>query len=315
MENKTDLAALRTDAVRVMPLGKDSLAMTGADRVRFLNGVVTANIASVPVGGGAQALLLTAKAHIVAEMRVFVRPEQLTLLVEAGQGEATAAALARYAVMDDVTIAPVADFALLAVLGPRAGERLTAAGVELSALQDKPAWSHVDGKLWVARVAQYGAAGFWLGGPSAEVQALDAALGAAGLTKLTPEAQEWARVDALEPAWGHEITDEFFPMEIGLGDAIDYRKGCFLGQEPIVRIRDRGHLNWRLARLEFPDGAIATTGDRLETDAKPKAGKITSVARGEDGRVTALAVVHVSVPPETTVRVVTASGAGQATVR
>ena len=167
----------------------------------------------------------------------------------------------------------------------------------------------------MARVEQFGTPGFWLGGPSAEVQALDAALGAAGVPRLTPEAQELARVDALEPAWGHEITDEFFPMEIGLGDAIDYRKGCFLGQEPIVRIRDRGHLNWRLARLEFADGFAATTGDRLETDAKPKAGKITSVARGADGRPAALAVVHVSVPAGTPVRVVTASGVGQATVR
>ena len=315
MESKTDLDAMGTDAVRVMPLGKECLAMTGSDRSRFLNGVVTANVASVPVGGGTQALLLTAKAHIVAEMRVFVRPEQLTLLVEAGQGEATAAALARYAVMDDVTIAPVPDFALLALLGPRAAERLAAAGVDLSALEGKPVWSHADGPLWVARVAQFGAEGFWIGGPSAAIQALDAALGTAGVPRLTPEAQESARVRALEPAWGHEITDEFFPMEIGLGDAIDYRKGCFLGQEPIVRIRDRGHLNWRLARLELDEGTAAAPGDRLETDAKPKAGKLTSVARGDDGRAAALAVVHVSVSPGTSVRVVTASGVVQAIVR
>jgi folate-binding protein YgfZ len=315
MESKTELGALDTDAVRVMPLGKECLAMTGADRLRFLNGVVTANVAAVPVGGGAQALLLTAKAHIVAEMRVFVRPEQLTLVVEAGQGEATAAALARYAVMDDVTIAPLPDFALLALLGPRAVERLATAGVDLSDLEGKPTWSHADGKLWLVRVEQFGAQGFWIGGPSAEVHALDAVLDAAGVPRLTPEAQESARVRALEPAWGHEITDEFFPMEIGLGDAIDYKKGCFLGQEPIVRIRDRGHLNWRLARLVVDEGTTAAPGDRLETDAKPKAGKITSVAQGDDGRAAALAVVHVSVPEGTSVRVVTASGLGQATVR
>jgi len=81
-----------------------------------------------------------------------------------------------------------------------------------------------------------------------------------------------------------------------------------------VRIRDRGHLNWRLARLELAEAGAATTGDRLETDAKPKAGKITSVARGADGRTTVLAVVHVSVPAGSPVRVVTASGVGQATV-
>jgi folate-binding protein YgfZ len=307
MANSDDRTALTSDAVLVVPLGKESVAMTGADRVRFLNGVVTANVASVPVGGGTQALLLTAKAHIVAEMRVFVRPEQLTLVVEAGQGEATAAALARYAVMDDVTIAPSPDFALLGLLGPRAAERLTGAGVDVSALAGQPTWSHTEGKLWVACARQFGADGFWIGGTTAELAALESAL---AVPRLSPEAREAARIDAQEPAWGHEITDEFFPMEIGLGDAIDYKKGCFLGQEPIVRIRDRGHLNWRLARLELPAGTVATTGDRLETDAKPKAGKITSVAGGD----VALAVVHVSIPSGATVRVATAAGASPAGV-
>lgn len=313
--NDADLTALATDAVRVTPLGKESLVMTGTDRVRFLNGVVTSNVAETPVGAGVQALLLTPKAHIVSEMRVFVRPEQLTLIVEAGQGEPTAAALSRYAVMDDVTIAAPPDFVLLGLLGPRAEARLIEAGVGLEGLKEKPVWSHVDGPPWVARVRQFGADGFWLGGPSADVLALDTALGQAGVRRLTPEALQSARVDALEPAWGHEITDEFFPMEIGLGDAIDYRKGCFLGQEPIVRIRDRGHLNWRLARLEVGAGVTVAAGDRLETDAKPKAGKITSVAQGEGSRTTALAVVHASVPAGTSVRVVTAGGVGQAIVR
>lgn len=318
MESEAALLALHADAVRVASC-KEGLVMTGADRVRFLNGVVTANVAAAPVGGGVQALLLTSKAHIVSEMRAFVCPEQLRLVVEAGQGAATASALSRYAVMDDVTIAAPADFTLLGLLGPRAAGRLTDMGVDAAALKDKPLWSHADlprgsQTLWVVRVKQFGVEGFWVGGPTDEIAALDAALAAAGTLRLAPEALQAARVDALEPAWGHEITDEFFPMEIGLGDAIDYGKGCFLGQEPIVRIRDRGHLNWRLARLEVAEAPGLATGDRLETDAKPKAGKITSVARAADGRTIALAVVHVAVPAGTAVRVVTASGVGQATV-
>jgi folate-binding Fe-S cluster repair protein YgfZ len=92
-------------------------------------------------------------------------------------------------------------------------------------------------------------------------------------------------------------------MEVGLDDAIDYRKGCYLGQEPIVRIRDRGHINWRLAGLDVTGDADPAAGDRLETDAKPKAGRITSAARLPDGRGVALAMLHVSVPAGSTVRV------------
>ena len=76
MENSPTRAvtALGTDAVRVTPLGKESLVMTGADRVRFLNGVVTANVAETPVGGGVQALSAHAQgAHRLRDARVRAR--------------------------------------------------------------------------------------------------------------------------------------------------------------------------------------------------------------------------------------------------
>jgi hypothetical protein len=144
---------------------------------------------------------------------------------------------------------------------------------------------------------------------------------------LSPEAAETARIAAGEPAWGHEITGDYFPMEVGLDDAIDYTKGCFLGQEPIVRIRDRGHVNWRLVRLDIrldirldaADSGAGTPagdprpGDRLESDLKPKSGKLTSVARLGDGRCVGLALLHVSVPAGHAVRIVSADGAVTAT--
>jgi hypothetical protein len=70
-----------------------------------------------------------------------------------------------------------------------------------------------------------------------------------------------------------------------------------------VRIRDRGHVNYRLATLELPPGARVAAGDRLESDTKPKAGKITSAAVLPDGRSVALAVVHISIPEGSPVRV------------
>src|SRR4029079_6616187 len=92
-------------------------------------------------------------------------------------------------------------------------------------------------------------------------------------------------------------------MEVGLPAAIDYGKGCYLGQEPIVRIRDRGHINWRLCGLDLEGADDAQPGDPLESDAKPKAGLVTSAARLPDGRGVALAMVHVSVPVGASVRV------------
>src|SRR6185369_2474080 len=103
--------------------------------------------------------------------------------------------------------------------------------------------------------------------------------------------------------WGVEITSDYFPMEVGLSGAIDYSKGCYLGQEPIVRIRDRGHINWRLCGLAVSGGDDPAPEDALESDAKPRAGRVTSAARLPDGRGVALALVHTSVPVGAEVRI------------
>ena len=120
---------------------------------------------------------------------------------------------------------------------------------------------------------------------------------------LAPDAAEAARIAAMEPRAGAEITPDYFPMEVGLSGAIDYGKGCYLGQEPIVRIRDRGHINWRLCGLDVEGDVDATAGDALESDSKPKAGRVTSAARLPGGAGVALATVHVSVPVGGAIRI------------
>ncbi len=145
--------------------------------------------------------------------------------------------------------------------------------------------------------------GFWLGGERARIAAVRARLGEAGVGELPPVTAEALRIAALEPRAGAEITADYFPMEVGLNDAIDYAKGCYLGQEPIVRIRDRGHVNWRLCGLDVEGALDPSPGDALESDAKPKAGRVTSVGRMTDGRGVALAMVHVSIPVGAALRV------------
>src|SRR6185369_15187225 len=171
-------------------------------------------------------------------------------------------------------------------------------------LAARPLWSHAElGALWLVRAHELGADGFWIGGRRDDVAAAMGRLAAAGVPLLSPAAAEAARVAAREPKPGVEITDDYFPMEVGLSGAIDYGKGCYLGQEPIVRIRDRGHINWRLVGLQVGGGDDPAPGDALESDAKPRAGRVTSTARLPGGRGVALALLHVSVPVGAEVRI------------
>jgi len=75
VSEKTDLELLKSGAVLLADAGRELIVGTGADRIRFLHGIVTADVAGAPVGGGCRSALLTPKGHVVADMRLFVRPD------------------------------------------------------------------------------------------------------------------------------------------------------------------------------------------------------------------------------------------------
>jgi folate-binding protein YgfZ len=305
MAETNDVGLLERGAVLIGDRGRELIVATGADRVRFLHGIVTGDVAGTPEGGGCRSALLTPKGHVVADLQMFVRQDAIWIVIDAGQGDPTAAALCKYAIMDDFAAARRPAFAQLAVLGPEAASRLEAAGVAPTGALPGPApLAHATfGDLWVARVRELGVDGYWVSGAPEATAATRAALAAAGVPTLAAPAAEAARIAALEPRWGAEITPDYFPMEVGLAGAIDYDKGCYLGQEPIVRLRDRGHINWRLVTLEVEGPADPAPGDALESDAKPRAGKITSAARFPDGRGVALGMLHISIPVGADVRI------------
>jgi folate-binding protein YgfZ len=283
----------------------------GADRIAFLHRLLTGDITGIPVGAGRRSLLLNLKGHVVSDMRVFPRADGVWLVVAPGQGQPTATALAGYAIMDDFTAAVEPALAPLGLLGPGSTAALVAAGVALPPdwLARAP-WSHEDvdapgGRVWAVRARALGADGTWIFAEPKVRDELLAGLAGAGVRRLAPAVAEALRIDNGEPAWGLEITPDYFPMEIGLDGALDYGKGCYLGQEPIVRIRDRGHINWRLVRLQARDIAapVPARGDALESDVKPRAGRVTSAAQLPGAAPVALAVLHVSIPAGTEVRI------------
>ena len=310
-EGPAALGQMAADAALVDVGAWQVISATGADRLSFLHRLLTTSVEDLLPGQGGRALLLTIKGHVVVELRLCVRPDEVTLLVPPGQGDAAVAALSRYAIMDDVALALQPERQVLALYGPAAAARLGAVGVAVpAAVAAGPPLGHAElawapgpeADLTVIHTPGFGADGFWLLGAAAAIDRVRQALISAGVGTLPAEAAEGLRIAAGEPKFGVEITPEVFPMEVGLDDVIDYGKGCYLGQEPIVRIRDRGHVNRRLVGLRLPVDAAVAAGDLIETDERPRAGRVTSAARLAAGPV-ALALVHVSVPVGGVVRV------------
>ena len=218
----------------------------GPDAADFLQRMVSNDVVA---GEACEALLLTAKARVIAPLVVWRRGEgDFLLLTEPELGETVRAHLTRMRfaakceiereehsstiVFDDVDGIPTRDYGVSAV------EVLDA---EVEPTVD-------DGEL------------------------------------------ERLRVEAGTPRWGREIDDRVLPAEAGLEErAISFDKGCYPGQEPIARLRYRGHVNRRLRVL---DVGAAEPGDEIMHGEKT-VGRITSAVGG-----VALGYVRIEVPDD-----------------
>ncbi|HEY0711123.1 MAG TPA: hypothetical protein VGF45_00495, partial [Polyangia bacterium] len=174
------------DAAIIDVGGWEVVRAEGGDRLAFLHRLLTATLDDLQPGHGRRTLLLTAKAQIVTELIVCERQDGCWLLVPPGQGAAAAAALSRYAIMDDVTFTHLPDREVLAVYGRDVVAALGAAGISVPpAVAHGSAFAHAEvtaseggASFWLLRNPGYGSDGFWVVGESAQIKDLAARLDA-----------------------------------------------------------------------------------------------------------------------------------------
>lgn len=258
------------------------LVATGEDRVSFLQGMLSNEVASVEPGAGNRALLLTEQGRVVADLRVYALDDAIWLDAPASARDDVRAALERFIVADDVEIesSPAVG---LAVRGPGAVAAVSKAlGVDLDSL---PVGAHRavdDGR--VARVDDLGVGGVHLWTDAAARQRLREVLAAAGGVAATADALEAQRVVARVGRLGAEFgLDTLAPEVPSLEDAISYRKGCYLGQEVVERVAARGKVNWKVVGLRV--SAPVAPGAEVRVEAGG-VGTVTSVAERPDDRST-----------------------------
>ena len=310
MSETNPLQALREGAFFIDGDVHDVLSATGKDRVSFLHRITSGKLAGVASGQGSRTLLLDVRGHVLASLIAFLREGDVRLVTAGGQGAAVATELARFAIMDDFQIATETELATLAVLGPQAAAALSEIGVAVpSGFLESPLFSHQDvagdrfGPLWIAHGRRCGVDGICVAGSRTVLPTLAESLLAGGTSRLALESAEAARIAAREPAPGKEITPERFPVEVGLGAAIDHSKGCYVGQETIVRMRDRGTIRKRLVLLTFTGGEIPAASDPITADGQPAAGQVTSAGGVPGEAPLALAVLASAVPVGAAVQV------------
>ncbi|HKE15656.1 MAG TPA: glycine cleavage T C-terminal barrel domain-containing protein [Kofleriaceae bacterium] len=229
--------------VLVDQTGWGAVRVSGADRMRFLQGMCMGNVEAVPEGGWLRTATLNIKGRLLSIFDLVRRTGDILLLCQPGLADATAELFSRHAIADDVAF----ERADLAV--------------------------H---RVWDSPAAVWDAPPVFAPPPGAPASA---------------EAVEVRRIEAGLPLWGVDASEDHFPFETPLARLIDYQKGCFIGQEPLARVRARGTPNQVLRGLRL-GGPLPARGARIHHPARDDAGQVTSAALSPAFGPIALGYLH-----------------------
>ena len=260
------------------------IAVRGEDRERWLSGMVTNAVEGLPDASGAYSLVLNAQGRIQGDLYTWRSGTELEIEIAADQTEALLGHFDKFIIMDDVELVPLSAESALEITGPGADGILSDLGLTPLA-EPLTSGAEAVGGIPVRLFRGYGALvpryELWAAGE--QIPALWRALLAAGAKPVGAATLETLRIVEGTPAYGVDIQSRDLAQETAQTRALNFNKGCYLGQEIVERIRSRGQVHRHLRALELTsDGAeLPAVGTELRiagaADAKA-VGTLTSVA-------------------------------------
>jgi folate-binding protein YgfZ len=273
-----EFQALRAGAA-VYDLGRRAkLRATGNDRVRWLNGMVTNNVRDLEEHRGNYNFLLNAQGHILGDLYAYNRDDHFLVDTDLAQAPRLLELFEKFIIMDEVEVADISDkLTAVGISGPKAEEVLSTLGLGIPvgplAIASVP-WQDAGASLVRKDNPARDEFEIWL--PPAEIAGMWNGLVGAGATPVGYEALELVRVADGVPRFGQDIREKDLPQETGQQRALDFNKGCYLGQEIVERIHARGAVHRTLAGFDLgestpaPGAAVSAAGKEV--------GQLTSVA-------------------------------------
>lgn len=256
--------ALRESAAFVRRDDRGRLRLRGADRLSYLHGLLTNDVASLPAGASRYAALLTAQGRMISDMTVHELGDMVLIELDRSLAASIREHLDRFVITEDVTVEDVtASLAQIGLFGPEAAR-------VLAALADPPAFAIAS--------TETGVPGFELMIPVEKAADLARVLAANGAIEVDGAAIELTRIEAGIPRFLVDMDTTTIPLEAGIEDrAISMTKGCYVGQEVIVRVLHRGggRVAKKLVALRL--SAPVERDDRLWSGER-EIGRVTSAA-------------------------------------
>lgn len=271
---------------------RGKLLLKGSEAAEYLQGQLTNDVEALSPGEGCYAALLDRKGHLQADMRVLcLAADEIWIDTEAETLAATKRHLDMYKIGREVELEDVtAERAILSLAGPRSAD-----------LVDAPTLpEHASSTLAVGGidcVAVGTALGLDLIMAANDAECLRAILGRAGAPEVDADAVEILRIEAGTPRFGTEMDNATMPAEAGIVEAaVNFEKGCYIGQETVARLHYRGKPNRHLRGLRL--SAPAASGAALELGEK-QVGTIGSSCVSPVFGPIALAIVRREAEPGT----------------
>ena len=268
------------------------LRITGKDRVSFLNGLLTNDISQLKENKGQRSALLNSKARVLADLHLYAQPD--SLLIDTGESPASHVKeiLDRFIITEDVQIQDSSqDLVQLTVQGPRSSQAINEVlgpeAQDLKQLEQKTL-----GPSTIIARDRTGQTGYDIILPALEAEPVWHGFllngGDLGLNPVGSQALEILRLEAGYPKYSTDIDENTIILEAGFKDAINFNKGCYLGQEVVARATHIGRVNKQLVRLEIETKNSVSPRSKLMSDGR-EAGFITSAAFSPGlGRVASL---------------------------
>ncbi len=298
--------------------------LEGPDAPRFLQGSLSNDIEALQPGQGCYALSLTNRGKVITDLVVFRRKLDFLMHAPTETRSAGFASLERFLVGDDATLTDLTGrMGMLGVYGPEARGIVASLWKEaLPALPDHHFIERFFGgdTLLVSAAAWTGELGFEIIAPVALLPALWEDLlsrvRAHGGLPVGEAALDSLRLEAGTPRSGIDFDEETIPQMAGLDHALCHTKGCYRGQEIVLRVQTKGQVKRSLIglSLEGPADSLPGRGTKLLVAGREEGWITSAIASPTLGRPLALGYLNRQVKAPGTVVEIAASPPRQATV-
>jgi folate-binding protein YgfZ len=263
-----EYAAVRDGGVGLIDLSsRGRISVSGSEAVMFLNGLITNDLKALGESRWMAAAFPNVQGRLLAAVRVIRRRDDLLLDTEAATHAKVVKLIERFTLAGDFKVTDLTNETHQISFQGRAASDLIEKIYGVKDLPRDGVWQN--DRVTILRATHTGEDGF-------DVITADGSLETFGATPVSPEVAETLRIEAGIARYGVDMDETNVVTETNLDDAVSYTKGCYLGQEIIVRIRHRGHVAKKLTGLLFESDSPSEPGSVIKSTDDKEIGRVTS---------------------------------------